>query len=425
MWQVQVVPLGNGMKLYCHPGNTNLSGIGFAAGSIRDPKGKVGLAHYVEHVITGRSERYPDARELDLLMWKYMGGADNNRNIRTDRTSVFYGHGDLLRRKHMLTVFDMMASFVHPKTRIVDPERLLIEAGAVHQEFYLRGKDFIESLLDDLFHRTMYTKNPIRHRVDCEVEDLKSITPQDVERFLRRYYVPKNAFAIILGPKTEDAKAMAERYFADWEGKSTPILDYDHTDDFPELSSVRSFELERAGIGQYHFAIGFPTEGYTSADGAALDVIKDILEYRLNLLLRDGNRDVDKGVYRTPTYTERSFVHGFIEATFATTSRSFEARAEDIVLGEFRRLTTELVPHDELETMIEVSRNAYLDAFWNVPLSLSELIIYAATNEDTDLQGLHAYRGEILRINRRKIREVANKYFSKGKNYARVLIKPA
>ena len=178
-----------------------------------------------------------------------MGGADNNRNIRTDRTSVFYGHGDLLRRKHMLIVFDMMASFVHPRTRIVDPERLLIEAGAVHQEFYLRGKDFIESLLDDLFHRTMYTKNPIRHRVDCEVEDLKSITPQDVERFLRRYYVPKNAFAIILGPKTEDAKAMAERYFADWEGKSTPILDYDHTDDFPELSSVRSFELERAGIG--------------------------------------------------------------------------------------------------------------------------------------------------------------------------------
>ena len=60
MWQVQVVPLGNGMKLYCHPGNTNLSGIGFAAGSIHDPKGKVGLAHYVEHVITGRSERYPD-----------------------------------------------------------------------------------------------------------------------------------------------------------------------------------------------------------------------------------------------------------------------------------------------------------------------------------------------------------------------------
>ena len=48
-------------------------------------------------------------------MWKYMGGPDNNRNIRTDRTSVFYGHGDLLRRKHMLAVFDIMASFVHPR----------------------------------------------------------------------------------------------------------------------------------------------------------------------------------------------------------------------------------------------------------------------------------------------------------------------
>ena len=57
MWQVQVIPLDNGMKLYCHPGTANVSGIGFAAGSIYDPKGKVGLAHYIEHAISGRSER--------------------------------------------------------------------------------------------------------------------------------------------------------------------------------------------------------------------------------------------------------------------------------------------------------------------------------------------------------------------------------
>jgi predicted Zn-dependent peptidase len=318
-----------------------------------------------------------------------------------------------------------MASFAHPKTRIIDPERLLIEGGAVHQEFHLRGKDVMETLLDDLLHRTMYTTNPVRHRVDCEVKDLKNITQKDIERFLRRYYVPKNAFAIILGPKVEDAKALAEHYFRDWEGKSVPIFDYDHSDDLPELSSVRSFELERAEIGQYHFAIGFPTEGYASADGATLDVIKNILEYRLNWLLREENRDVDKGVYRTPVYTERSLVHGLIEATFATTSREFEARAEEVVLGEFRKLATELVQRDELETMTEVSRNGYLDAFWNIPASLCELIADAATNDDGNLDGLHAYREEILRVNRRKIREVAAKYFGAGKNYARVLIKPA
>lgn len=427
MWQVQVIPLENGMTLYCHPGNTNVSGIGFAAGSIRDPKGKVGMAHFVEHVVTGRSQRYPDARKIDLAFWRYMGGQDNNRNIRTDRTSVFYGHGDLLRRKHMLAVFDIMASFVNPKTRIIDPKMMQdvieSETSRIHQEYWLRGMDVMEPLLDDLMHQTMYTKNPIRNRVDCEVNDLRSITPKDMEKFVRRYYVPKNAFVIIIGPKVEDAKAMAERYFGDWEGKSVPILDYDHSDDLPELSSVRSFELERAGIGQYHFALGFPTEGYASADGAALDIIRNILELRLNWLLGAENRDFDKGVYRAPAYTERSSLHGMIHATFATTSRDFAAHAEDIILGEFRKLASELVERDELETMIEVNRNEYLDAFWNVPTALCEMIIDAAANGDSDLTGLHAGRGEILRVTRRKIREVANKYFTK--NYARVLIKPA
>ena len=243
----------------------------------------------------------------------------------------------------------------------------------------------MESLLNDLMHRTMYKKNPVRNRVDCEIEDLKNITLGDAERFLRRYYVPKNAFAIILGPKVEDAKAMAERYFGDWEGKSIPILDYDRAEDFPELSSIRSFELARPGIRQYHLAIGFPTETYKTSDGATLDVIRNILEFRLNLLLREGNRDLEKGVYRVPLYTERSFVHGLIEATFATTSREFTAHAEEVVLGEFRRLTTELVLHEELEMAVEVNRNTYLDAFWNAPGNLCELIIDAATNEDGGL----------------------------------------
>jgi predicted Zn-dependent peptidase len=425
MWQVQVGTLSNGMKLYCHPGPANVAGIGFKAGSIYDPQGMVGMAHFTEHLVCQQSTLY-DPRAVTLLSRQYMGGPDEDINIRTDRTSVFFGHADLLRRHHLEKMFDVHASFVHPKTRVIDPRTTVPnERRAVHQEYYLRGLDVMESLLYDLVYQTMYEKNPIRNRIDCEIEDLKRITLKDVERFLRRYYVPRNAFAIVLGPKVEVAQAMAERYFRDWEGKRVPALDYDHSDDFPQLSSVRSCEIERTGIHQFHGSIGFPTETDGTPDAAVIDAITHILEVRLGWALRDESYrfDLDSGTYRTPVYAERSFVHGAIWASFATVSESFAKYAEDIILAECGKLKNDLVQVDELKAAIGAVERGYLDAFWNTPATLSEFIIDAVTNGDDDLVGMHAYRGKIYKVTRKKIREVANKYFTK--NYVRVLIKPA
>ena len=427
MWQVQVLTLDNGMKLYCHPtgASVHVSGIGLRAGSIYDPPGMVGMAHYVEHVISRTSLRHPDGRANDLLFREYMGGPDGDINIRTDRSSVFYGHGDLLRTRYMEEVFDVMASFVHSKTRMINLEGMEVEGAAIHNEYRLRGTDVAEMLLDDLMHEVMYTVNPARRRIDGEIADLKRITLKDMKRFLARYYVPKNAFAIILGPDTEYAKVMVERHLKDWEGKSVPVLDYDHADDFPQFASVRSRELAYRGIHQHHIGIGFPTEPATSdtSDAEVLDTIANILELRLNWALREGNRDFRKGCYRTPVYAERSFTHGMFWATFATTSREFAARAEETVLREYRRLATDLAPQEEVSAAVGAIRNQYLDAFWNVPLSLCEMIIGAATNGDEDLAKLHAYRGNLLKVSRKKIREVANKYF--GENYARAAVRPA
>jgi predicted Zn-dependent peptidase len=272
-------------------------------------------------------------------------------------------------------------------------------------------------------HETMYERNPARHRIDCEIADLKRITIKKVKQFVRRYYVPKNAFAIVLGPKAEEAKELVARYLGSWEGKSIPILDYDHSDDFPKLSSVRSFELARPGIHQYHCGIGFPTETYMTNDAEVIDVLSNILETRLYWELREKNRDFDGGSYRTPVYAERSLAHGMLWGSFATKSRDFEAHAEEVVLDEYKRLKTDLVTREELDTAIAAVRRKYLDAFRNSPSALGEMIISAATNGDDDLKKLHAYRGNVLRVSRRKIREIANKYFTK--HYVRVLIKPA
>ena len=139
--------------------------------------------------------------------------------------------------------------------------------------------------------------------------------------------------------------------------------------------------------------------------------------------MRERNRDFEGGTYRSPVYAERSLVHGMLYVAFATSKSEYEARAEEIILGEYEKLKTDLVPHDELDSAIGALHNSYVDAFLNLPGVLSEMIIDAVANGDDDLTKMHAYRGNVLNVSRRKVRDIANKYFSK--NYARVLIKPA
>ena len=425
---VKVHSLENGMRLYyrphCQDRQDNVSGIGVCAGSIHDPPGKNGLSHFAEHVLTYRSRKYPDPKEIDRILFKYLGDPDlGNWNIRVDRSSTFFGHGLLLRRKHMFEVFDLLSSFIRPRYRILDVEGAKSEIAAIHQEYFLRGIDIPETLLDDLMHQTMYDKNPARNRIDCDEGNLGKMTLEDVRRFLRRYYVPRNMFLIIFGPTLDQTRKLAEKYFGDWDTKIMPRPDYDRSDDLPQLSNIKSREVSRDGISQYHCAIGFPTENYLSDDAEAIDVLGRILGFRLFCLLRGSNSDFDGGVYRVPVETERSFVHGLIYISFATKSKDFESAAEYIVIEEANRLKSELVGQRELDMAKSRMLTEYWDAFWNATEVLSELVIAAASNGDSDLERLHGFPERLKKVNGHRLRDVANKYFTK--NYVRVLIKPA
>jgi len=423
--KVKFGDLKNGLRYYGQydwSGRTWVSGVGVMAGSIHDPRGKSGLAHVTEHLITSVSKKYPDLGENNALFRRHLGGRDDDANIFTNRTVTFYGHESLLYRRYMLKMLDILASFVHPNDRIIDPEMAKAELAAIHQEYYLRGVDIMDVFLEDHMHALMYEKNPARNRIDCNVDDLENITTGDVKRFLRRYYVPQNAFVVILGPRFQEVKNMAEKYFDDWESTGgEPGLDYDRSEDFPELKKIKQVEISR-GAHQYHCGIGFPTEPYASPDRAAIEVLARVWEARLGRL-RDDNREFNGGAYRHPVELSRSFVHGMIWAHIATTSNEFEEHAEEIILEETEKLRTDLVSHEELEAEKGKMLDEYRGAFRDSADDLAEMVIEAAANGDPDLVGLHDFRNSLEKVGRRRLRNIANKYFTK--NYARVLIKPA
>jgi predicted Zn-dependent peptidase len=426
MNQVKIYPVSNGMMLYYFPDalSTNVSGIGFGAGSIYDPLGKKGLAHAVEHGMCRVSRKYPDPYKTELALRQYLGRPDRGSwMIRTDHTSVFYGHGNLLRRKHMYAVFDIMESFVHSAYRVLDAEGMQnVEIPAVRNEYCLSGTDWAPAVVGELLYRGLYTTNPVHWRIDGEFDQVSAVTPQDAEKFVRRFYVPKNAFMIMIGPDADLVKALAERYFRDWTSPATvPVLDYDHSDDIPKLPGVLSSYTAR-DIKQYHLGMAWPTEVYDSPDGEAIDVLANILETRA-WRVREGNTDPEAGAYRVPVETERTMVHGMMSFWAATLSRDYVGKAEKIVLAEIADLRENLSSNEEFDGAVANLRDGYMDAFLSSPGNLAEMIINAATNGDPELNGVYGFRDRLHRVTRRKVREAANKYLATDA-YVRAVVGP-
>ncbi len=419
--RVSVGQLKNGMRFYSQfDPNAHLGGIGVKAGSAHDPPRKRGLAHLTEHVVAGGSAKHDD-RTMDLQYYeKYMGGPEASANIRTDYVSTFYGHDSLLWRPHLTDCFDMLANLIlHPQIR---ESRLLVEKAAVHNEYYLYGEDSLYERAYVRLNRVLYEKNPVRNRIDCELPEFERLGASDVRAFMRRYYVPRNMFIVLFGPTFADVKKTAERYFEDWGGLTAPILDYDHSDDVPRLTAIRSIEETVPGNGQTHVMLGFPTETTATGNGAALDILARIFAFRLRARLREENRDFGKGVYRVLVFSEQTHLHGMLRVWFSTVSPAFAEVAEALICEEARTLRESLILSDELDAIRKNLEWQYRDAFKNGPGTLSEMVIASASTGDEELKNLHSYIPRLHEVTRNSFRELAQKYLASF--YARAVIRP-
>lgn len=434
--RINVTQFDNGIHLYSMASSTlNLSAIGFPSGSIHDPPGMSGMNHLVEHMSCRRGVRYTE-REVERTMNRYMGGTHGpDINVRCDRTSVLYGHDDLRYRKYMWKCFDMYADLVKSAMldayglgpRVLDMEALKVERGAVHNEHRLRGTDVAEEHVYDLAHWHLYRSNPARRRIDCGRKALHGIKLAQVRKFIADRYTTENMFVIMIGPTNNEAVDKVREYFGDLPQRAPAPLGYDHSDDFPTLDGVRSFELVRPGIRQHHVAIAFPTGNYLSRDSEELDVLAAIWEHRIEQRLREENTKFNAGIYHPATWTPRTFTHGMIAAWFATVGDGeYVEQAIAMAVEECEKLKTDESSrlNEDCEDRKVYLRDSFDQMFLWYPSNLCEAITEATCNGDPKLKRFVTFHKRLNEVNPKRLREVAKKYFTTPDRFVRIVVKP-
>ena len=434
--RINITQFDNGIYLYSMANsNLNLSAIGFRSGSIHDPPGLSGMNHLVEHMVCRRGTNHPE-RDAERIMNYYMGGTHGQDiNIRCDRSSVLYGHGDLRRREHMWKCFEMNVDFVKSAMldaygtgpRVLNTNALRVEKAAIHNEYRLRGTDVTAEHLYDLMHWCLYNSNPARRRVDCGRSDLSRVKLSQVRQFIRDRYTTETMFVILIGPKNNESVDKVREYFGDLPQFSSKPLAYDHSDDFPVLDSVKSFEIVRPGIRQHHVAIAFPAGNYLSKDSEALDVLTAIWEHRIEKRLREENINFNAGIYHPDSWFPRTFTYGMVATQFATVGDSeYVERAIAMAIEECEKIKL-----DESTQFDEdcADRKAYLkDSFDQMllwyPLDLCEAITEATCNGDLKLKRFTSYQLHLNKVTSKRLREVAQRYFTTPDRFIRIVVKP-
>lgn len=418
----------------------NVSGTGFPVGSAYDPPRRRGMSHLTEHKMAQRSSVL-DGRQMDLLVYRLMGGYDGDVNIRVNRISTFFGHGDLNSRRDMFEGFDAFAQMIYDgiqdargksEVTILDHDGLDTEKAAVYNEYRLRGTDIPESEITDALYQALWTRNPVRNRIDCEPDELERVTLSELKQFVRRWYRTGRMFTLFMGLDHAEARRQTQKYYGSLPYSKAIEPDWESLDRFPRLEGVVHREMIHPGARQHHVAIAFPTGVFMSPDDESLDILSKVWEFRLLRKLRGENRAFRGGVYRAGAFTDRSFLHGVLYGHFATVG-SFDyamdmaevAQREGDELKRSRLSRSERQDLDqEIDTIRTRFRQEYTGAFKWYPGVAAELVIDAFCNGDTTLAHLSGYLDRLKRVDRHSVQKAAESYMTGPDRMVRVVLKP-
>ncbi len=324
--------------------------VAYGAGTIREQRGQIGLAFLLENLMFQGSGNVSPLQHLGFI--QKIGG-ELNATTTLDK-AVFYQ--TLPSNQLALALWlesDRMKSLAFTALSIEKTKEDLLEA---HRR-RLATQPYLESY--SVFETYLYPDFPYGHPLIGTGEDLKNLTPADVESFYRSYYVPGSAVLSIVGDiHVARAKELIARYFesiAPGPAAVPPPPPPSFAQTRESVQTIKDTLLPTPG-----FHLGYRFTPVQTGDRHALR----ILEY---LLLRGRTSRLSSRILRKDL-TAYYFTGGLEERLGLTALRIFALNNNDVmadrslraILSEIDRLKTGMVSDDELDKAKRLFKMDYL-----------------------------------------------------------------
>ena len=201
--------LDNGLKLLVkedHRAPVVVTQVWYKVGGSYEYDGITGISHALEHMMFKGTEKFPPGEFSRVISEN--GGRDN-AFTGPDYTSYF----QTLEKTRLPISFELEADRMRYLT--LSNEEFIKEIEVVKEERRLRTEDNPQSFLYETAKATAFQTSPYRFPVVGWMQDLSSMTIDDLSSWYEKWYAPNNATVVVVGDVDPyHVYALAYKYFS-------------------------------------------------------------------------------------------------------------------------------------------------------------------------------------------------------------------
>ena len=374
--------------------------VAYNVGSRNEPRGKTGLSHWVEHMLFKGTERFPAGvldREIDRAggTWNAFTGTDNTMYYETLPASRI--ELALEAEADRMVNAQFASEDVESERTVIISER---QGSENSPTFWLM----------EAVRKAAFTQHGYHHDILGEMDDLHTITREQLHTHYQTHYSTGNATIVVVGAfDSATMLAQINEHFGAIPARPAPELYVQHE---PEQNDERRITIERGGNTAF-LSLAHRVPDGTHEDWYVLEVIDSILTgtgtgletktTRLHkALIKTGlAASIDGGMSET--------VDPYIYSLNATlTDGITHEEVERVLLDELARLSSDGVTDRELNRAKKQARASFaysLDSVTNQAYWLAQSAMLGNINwYDEFIHRLDAVTHE-------DIQRVAAKYF--------------
>ncbi len=395
VWQRRT--LKNGLTVLLLPrqsANTAQLSIAVKFGSVQEPKEAAGIAHFLEHMLAGGSEK-----RINLSRsFEDSGGASD---FYTDREYVL-GTVDVLPEK-LRQASEVLSKLFFDDT--FEENKFEVERKIILNELAEAADDPAEQI-EELLISALFKENPVKRPVGGYPKTVKQITLSQLEQEYRASYVPNNMILVLTGKYSDkDAESILDG-FGKQKAEDCVSEKLYPTESFKPKSSVVE---QKAGISQTYLNIGARTVVASHKDAPALDLISILLSGGTSSRLFIELREKHAVTYDVDCSHNKGFSFGYFNVTCAVNKSKLD-KARKLILKELANLRTTAVPADELERAKQIMVGGILRGMDSAHDTLD--IMSFIELQFRSGSGLEDYLARVKAVTADNIREAAEKYLN-------------
>lgn len=246
--------------------------IWYHAGSADEPKGRSGIAHFLEHLMFKGTPTHPEGEFSKFIA---SVGGEENAFTSYDYTAFYQRVAPQYLKKIMALEADRMQNLSLSDDAVNTERKVIIE------ERRMRVDNNPNAMLDEETRATLFLNSPYHNPVIGWMQEMETLSRDDAIAFYRKFYTPNNATLVLSGDvEAENVRDIALATF----GKLQPTHEVKQRvrAQEPVSRTIRSVTLHDPRIKQPSFQQMWIVPSYHNGneknhEAEALDLLGEIL----------------------------------------------------------------------------------------------------------------------------------------------------